>query len=126
MVTDNAILWWGQWSSAVHWRGCNYYHQSTSSCTALINSLLVGGGWVSGLHSIALGSGLHISVSKHITILIEGLYPVSHWRVAADPGNLLVNELNTPLEELVKFAGQPPERVSAIIVYSITDSTHQW
>ena len=80
---------------------------------------------MSGLHSIASGSGLHITVSKHITILTEGLYPVSHWRVAVDPDNLLVNELNTPLVGLVN-TGQPPERVSVIIVYSITDSTHQW
>ncbi len=30
--------------------------------------------------------------------MTEDLYPVSHWRVAVDPGNLLVNELNAPLE----------------------------
>ena len=86
----------------------------------------MGGGVVGGLQSIASGSGLHINVSKHITILTEGICPASHWRVAVDPDNLLVNKLNAPLVGLVKFAGQPPERVSVIIVYSITDSTHQW
>ncbi len=62
---------------------------------------------MSGVHSIASGSGLHITVSKHITILTEDIYPASHWRVAVDPDNLLVNELNTPLMWLVKYAVQP-------------------
>ena len=65
---------------------------------------------MSGLHSIASGSGLHITVSKHITILTEGLYPGSHWRVAVYPGSLLVNELNTPLVGLVKL-GQSPNYI---------------
>ncbi len=70
---------------------------------------------MSGLHSKDSGSGLHTTVSKHITILTEDLYPASHWRVAVDPGSLLVNELTAPLVGLVN-TGQPPERVSVIIV----------
>ncbi len=82
----------------------------------------MGGGAVSGVHSIASGSTLHISVSKHINIVEEGLYPASHMRVAVDPGNLLVNVLKAPLVGLVN-TGQTPERVSVIILNSITDST---
>ncbi len=82
---------------------------------------------MSGLHSTASGLGLHIIVSKtHHHTNRRYIYPASHRRVAVDPANPLVNELNTPLVRLVKFAGQSPERVSVIIVYSITDSTHQW
>ena len=64
---------------------------------------------MSGLHSIASGSGLHITVSKHITILTEGIYPASHWRVAVDPANLLVKN-KAPLVGLVKL-GHSPKKV---------------
>ena len=64
---------------------------------------------MSGLHSIVSGSGLHITVSKHITKLTEGIYPVSHWRVAVDPANLLVNE-KAPWVGLVKL-GHSPKKV---------------
>ena len=61
----------------------------------------------SDVHSIASGSGLHISVSSHITIVTADTYPASHWMVTVDPGNLLETGSNAPFIGLVN-TGQPP------------------
>ncbi len=47
---------------------------------------------VSDVHSIASGSGLHISVPSHVTIYIvtADIYPAPHWMVTVYPGKLLV------------------------------------
>ncbi len=47
---------------------------------------------VSDVHSIASGSGLHISVTSHVTIVTADTYPASHWMVTVDPGNLHVGD----------------------------------
>ncbi len=60
---------------------------------------------VSNVHSIASGSGLHISVLSHV---IADAYPSSHWMDTVDPGNLLVTSPSTPFIGLVN-TGQPPE-----------------
>ena len=62
---------------------------------------------ISDVHSIASGSGLHISVPSHVTIATTDTYPASHWMVTVDPGNLLKTGPNAPFVRLVN-AGQPP------------------
>ncbi len=62
---------------------------------------------VSDVHSIASGSGLHISVPSHVTIVTTGTYPTSHWMVTVDPGNLLETGPNAPFTGSVN-SGQPP------------------
>ena len=57
----------------------NYYY----------GSRVVGDGWVSWLHSVVSGSGLHISVLSHVTTETADTYPASHWMVTMDFGNLL-------------------------------------
>ncbi len=46
-----------------------------------LNSRVVGVGVViiSDVQSIASGSGLHISVPSHVTIVTADIYPASHW-----------------------------------------------
>ncbi len=61
----------------------------------------------SDVHSIVSGSGLHISVPSHVTIVTADTYPVSHWMVTVDPGNLLVVGPKAPFMGLVN-TGQPP------------------
>ena len=56
---------------------------------------------VSDVHSIASGSGFHISVPSHVTIITADTYPASHWMVTVDPGKLLVVGPNTPFMGLV-------------------------
>ncbi len=63
---------------------------------------------VSDVHAIASGSGLHISVPSHVTIVTADTYSVSHWIVTADPGNLLKTGPKAPFMGLVN-TGQPPE-----------------
>ena len=74
-----------------------------------LNSRVVGVGVVSNVHSIASGSGLHISVPSHVTIVTADTYPVSHWMVTVDPGNLLVGGPNAPFIGSVN-TGQFPEK----------------
>ncbi len=63
---------------------------------------------VSDVHSIAAGSGLHISVlSSHVTIVAGDTYPASHWMVTVDPGNLLETGTKAPFMGLIS-TGQPP------------------
>ena len=64
---------------------------------------------VSNVHSIASGSGLHISVPSHVTIVTADTYPASHWMVTVDPGNLLETCPNAPFMGLVNI-GQLPEK----------------
>ncbi len=80
----------------------------------------------SNVHSIASGSGLHISVSPlHITIATGDAYPASHWMVTVDPGNLLVVGPNAPFMGLVN-TGQPPALEGVSIVCCLkTMSTHR-
>ena len=66
---------------------------------------------VSNVHSIASGSGLHISVPSHVTIVTADTYPSPHWMVTVDPGNLLATGSKAPFMGLVN-AGQLPERIS--------------
>ena len=61
----------------------------------------------SDVHSIASGSGLHISVSSHVTIVTTDTCPASHWMVTVDPGNLVETSPNAPFMGLVKTE-QPP------------------
>ena len=61
-----------------------------------LNSRVVGVGVVSDVHSIASGSGLHISVPSHVTLVTTDTYPASHWMVTVDPGNLLETGTKTP------------------------------
>ncbi len=74
-----------------------------------LNSRVVGVGVVSNVHSIASGSGLHISVPSHVTLVTADTYPASHWMVTMDPGNLLKTCPNAPFMGLVN-TGQPSER----------------
>ncbi len=64
---------------------------------------------VSDVHSIASGSGLHISVTSHVTIARADTYPTAHWMVTVDPGNLLVGGPKAPFMGLVN-TGQSPEK----------------
>ncbi len=80
-----------------------------------IDSRVVGGGWVSWLHSVVSGSGLHISVLSHVTTVTADTYPASHWMVTMDSGNLLDTCTKALFVELVN-TGQPPERKSEINV----------
>ncbi len=64
----------------------------------------------SDVHSIASKSGLHISVSSHVTIAIADTYPTSHWIVTMDPGKLLVVGPNASFLGLVNV-GQPPPQL---------------
>ncbi len=92
-----------------------------------LNSRVVGVGVViiSDVHSIASGSGLHISVPSHVTIVTADIYPVSHWMVTVDPGKLLVVGPNTPFMGSVN-TGQLPalEGVSEVCCLK-TMSTHR-
>ncbi len=65
----------------------------------------------SDVHSIASGSGLHISVSSHVTIVTADTYPASHWMVTVDPGNLLEIGSKAPFMGLVN-TGQPAQEGS--------------
>ncbi len=76
-----------------------------------LNSRVVGVGVVNDVHSIASGSGLHISVPSHVTIITADTYPASHWNVTMDPDNLLETGTKAPFVGLVN-TGQPPERIS--------------
>ena len=71
-----------------------------------LNSRVVGVGVVSNVHS---GSGLHISVPSHVTIVTVDTYPASHWMVTVDPGKLLVVGPNAPFIGSVN-TGQFPEK----------------
>ncbi len=62
---------------------------------------------VSDVHSIAAGSGFHISVPSHVTIVTADTYPASHWMVTVDPDNLLETDPKVPFMRLVN-TGQPP------------------
>ncbi len=64
---------------------------------------------VRDVHSIASGSGLHISVPSHVTLVTADTYPTSHWMVTVDPGNLLKTGTKAPFMGLVN-TGQTPER----------------
>ncbi len=68
---------------------------------------------VSDVHSIASGSGLHISVLSHATIVTGDTHPASNWIVTVDPGNLLETGPKVPFIWLVN-AGQPPEGESVV------------
>ena len=70
---------------------------------------------VSNLHSIASGSGLHISVPSHVTIVTADTYPVSHWTVTVDPDNLLETGPKAPFMGLVN-TGHLPEKELTICV----------
>ena len=69
----------------------------------------------SDIHSIASGSGLHISVPSHVTIVTADTYPASHWMVTVDPGNLLETDPKAPFMGLVN-TGQPPALEGVSIV----------
>ncbi len=80
---------------------------------------------VSDVHSIASGSGLHISVPSHVTIVTADTYPASHWMVTMDPGNLLETGPKTPFMGSVN-TGQLPALEGVSVVYCLkTMSTHQ-
>ena len=83
-----------QFIGAVRWKNKFLYNQE-------LNSRVVGGSVGSDIHSIASGSGLHISVPSHVTIVTADTYPTSHWMVTVDPGKLLVVGPNTPFMGLV-------------------------
>ncbi len=68
----------------------------------------MGVGVVSDVHSIASGSGLHISVPSHVTIVTVDAYPTPHWIVTVNPGNLLKTGPKAPFMGLIN-TGQPPE-----------------
>ena len=70
---------------------------------------------VSNVHSIASGSGLHISVPSHVTIVTADTYPVSHWMVTVDPGKLLETGPKAPFMGLVN-TGQLPKKELTICV----------
>ncbi len=61
----------------------------------------------SDVHAIASGSGLHISVLSHVTIVAGDTYPASHWIVTVDPDNLLETGPNAPFMGFIS-TGQPP------------------
>ena len=63
----------------------------------------------SDVHSIASGSGLHISVLSHVTIVTADTYPASHWMIIVDPDNLLETGPKDPFMGLVN-TGQLPEK----------------
>ncbi len=101
----------GEGSGAVQFIGEAGEIISFHTIKSLFNLRVVGGGWVSGVHSIPSGSGLHISVPSQvkITVLIADTYPSTHWIVTVDPGNLLRTGPNVPFMGSVKTR-QPPER----------------
>ena len=70
---------------------------------------------VSNVHSIASGSGLHISVPSHVTIVTADTYPASHWMVTVDPDNLLETGPKAPFMGLVN-TGHLPEKELTICV----------
>ncbi len=88
------------------------------------NSQVVGVGVVSDVHSIASGSRLHISVSSHVTIVTADTYPVSHWIVTVDPGNLLKTGPNAPFMGLVN-TGQLPEKELTIWPSQLNNMFHE-
>ncbi len=79
-----------------------------------LNSRVVGVGVGSNVHSIASGSGLHISVPSHVTIVTADTYPASHWMVTVDPGNLVETGLNAPFMGSIN-TGQPPEKRESVL-----------
>ncbi len=96
-------------SAAVQFIGAVREKKFLSFCiTQELNSRVVGGSVGSDVHSIASGSGLHISVPSHVTIATGDTYPASHWMVTMDPGNLLETSPKAPFTGLVK-TGQLPE-----------------
>ncbi len=80
-----------------------------------LNSRVVGVGVVSDVHSIASGSGLHISVPSHVTIVTADTYPASHWMVTVDPGKLLVVGPNAPFMGLVNIGQLPEEELTLCV-----------
>ncbi len=76
-----------------------------------LNSRVVGVSVVSDVHSIASGSGLHISVPSHVTIVTGDTYPSSQWMVTVDPGNLLGTGPKAPFVGFVN-TGQSPDSES--------------
>ena len=92
-----------------------------------LNSRVVGVGVVinSDVHSIASGSGLHISVPSHVTIVTADIYPASHWMVTVDPDNLLETGPKAPFMGLIN-TGQLPalEEVSEVCCLK-TMATHR-
>ena len=74
---------------------------------------------ISDVHSIASGSGLHISVPSHVTIVTADTYPASHWMVAVDPGNLPETGPKAPFMGLVN-TGQLPEKDLTLCVKKYT------
>ena len=78
---------------------------------------------ISDVHLIASGSGLHISVPSHVTIVTADTYPASHWMVTMDPGKLETGP-NAPFMGLVN-TGQPSERKNwkcdceCVLIFSI-------
>ena len=80
---------------------------------------------VSVVHSIASGSGLHISVLSHVTIVTADKYPASHWIVTMDPGKLLVVGPNAPFMGW-STQGQLPALEGVSVVYCLkTMLTHR-
>ncbi len=74
-------------------------------------------GVVSDIHSIASGSGLHISVLSHVTIVTADTYPTSHWMVTVDPDNLLETGPNAPFMRLINNTGQPPAQEGVSVLH---------
>ena len=80
---------------------------------------------VSDVHSIASGSGLHISVLSHVTIVTADTYPASHWMVTVDPDNLLETGPKAPFMGSVN-TGQLPALEGVSVVYCLkTMLTHR-
>ncbi len=78
---------------------------------------------VSDVHSIVSGSGLHISVPSHVTLVTADTYPASHWMVTVDPGNLL-ESTKDPFMGLVN-TGQPPAQEDQLTLCVKNNNTHQ-
>ena len=74
---------------------------------------------VSEVHSIASGSGLHISVSSHVTLVTADIYPVSHWMVTVDPGNLLETGPKAPFTGLVNTGHLPEKKLTICVIIII-------
>ncbi len=78
---------------------------------------------VSDAHAIASGSGLHISVPSHVTIVTVDTYSASHWIVTVDPGNLLKTGTKAPFIGLVKTRQPPKSNQLTLCVQN--NNTHQ-
>ncbi len=89
-----------QFIGAVSWKNKFLYNQE-------LNSRVVGGSVGNDVHSIASGSGLHINVLSHVTIVTGNTYSTSHWMVTEDPGNLLETGPKASFMGLVNTV-QPP------------------